>query len=205
MGNALQFFVKSAAGIGAGNFISVNLNSIDGAPINALLRTAGDDLAGRVTLTYLIPAKSNGGFTVRGTISLTFSGGAPPGGSQMDFRITAGNVSCSSAQEALYFISPDQLNTPRVVSDNLGRVIWQWDGEPFGSSRPNQDPEGDGQKFTLNLRFPGQYFDVETGLHYNYFRDYDPGTGRYIESDPIGLAGGCECLCLCVRKRPLLH
>ena len=41
-----------------------------------------------------------------------------------------------------------------------------------------------------NLRLPGQYFDEETGLHYNYFRDYDPSLGRYIESDPIGLEGG---------------
>jgi len=44
--------------------------------------------------------------------------------------------------------------------------------------------------FTFNLRFPGQYYDAETGLSYNYFRDYDPRTGRYVESDPVGLRGG---------------
>ena len=44
--------------------------------------------------------------------------------------------------------------------------------------------------FAYNLRFPGQYYDVETGLHYNYFRTYDPSTGKYLESDPIGLLGG---------------
>ena len=43
---------------------------------------------------------------------------------------------------------------------------------------------------TFNLRFPGQYFDAETGLNYNYFRAYEPSTGRYVESDPIGLGGG---------------
>ena len=44
----------------------------------------------------------------------------------------------------------------------------------------------------MNLRFPGQYYDAEMGLHYNYFRDYEPVTGRYIQSDSIGLQGGAN-------------
>ncbi|MDD5410680.1 MAG: RHS repeat-associated core domain-containing protein, partial [Methylobacter sp.] len=66
---------------------------------------------------------------------------------------------------------------------------WSWEYEAFGNSLPNQNPSGLGD-FVFNLRFPGQYYDKETGLFYNYFRDYDPKTGRYIESDPIGLQGG---------------
>ena len=62
--------------------------------------------------------------------------------------------------------------------------------EPFGMAPPEEDPDGNGVPFTLNLRFPGQYFDKETNLAYNYYRDYDPSTGRYIQSDPIGLQGG---------------
>ncbi len=92
--------------------------------------------------------------------------------------------------EQVFYIHTDHLNTPRVITDDNGDEVWRWDNEdPFGNNQANESPTGK-KAFTFNLRFPGQYYDKETGLHYNYFRDYDPETGRYITSDPIGLAGG---------------
>lgn len=68
--------------------------------------------------------------------------------------------------------------------------MWRWDqAEPFGNNPADENPSGLGA-FDLPLRLPGQRYDQETGLHYNYFRDYDSGLGRYVESDPIGLGGG---------------
>jgi RHS repeat-associated protein len=90
-----------------------------------------------------------------------------------------------------YYVHTDQLGTPRVIT-NGDTVIWRWQSDPFGSTVAREDPDGDSVLFTYNLRFPGQYYDDETGLHYNYFRTYDPSTGRYLESDPIGLGGGGE-------------
>jgi RHS repeat-associated protein len=69
-------------------------------------------------------------------------------------------------------------------------VVWAWAEQPFGDVAANQDPDNDGVAFEYNLRFPGQFFDRETGLYYNYHRYYDSQTGRYITSDPIGLSGG---------------
>ena len=89
-----------------------------------------------------------------------------------------------------FFIYPDHLTTPRAITRPSGQVVWRWEGDPFGAARPDQDPDGNGKTFTYNLRFPGQYFDQETGLAYNYLRYYDPQTGRYIQADPIGLVGG---------------
>ena len=94
-------------------------------------------------------------------------------------------------QPGLYFIHTDHLNTPRLIADATQTTVWTWEqGEPFGASTANEDPDNDGVAFEFNLRFPGQYFDKETNLAYNMARDYDPGIGRYIESDPIGLDGG---------------
>ena len=70
------------------------------------------------------------------------------------------------------------------------KVLWRWEGGPFGSTAPNQDPQSSGTQFVYNLRFQGQYWDNELGRMSNGFRDYDPNLGRYIESDPIGLGGG---------------
>jgi RHS repeat-associated protein len=98
---------------------------------------------------------------------------------------------------------PDQLNTPRLIADQTGNTVWRWDqGEPFGNDVPNNNPLGLGA-FEFNPRFPGQYFDRETNLNYNYFRDYDPGIGRYAESDPIGLFGGLNTY-LYAQASPLL-
>ncbi|HSC79392.1 MAG TPA: RHS repeat-associated core domain-containing protein, partial [Chitinolyticbacter sp.] len=92
----------------------------------------------------------------------------------------------------LYYVWADHLNTPRQLTDAASnKLVWEWTfGEPFGNWNVNEDRDNDGVKLTYNLRFPGQYFDKEIGRHYNYFRDYDPRIGRYIQSDPIGLAGG---------------
>ncbi len=78
-----------------------------------------------------------------------------------------------------------------MITDTAGNVVWQWDNnDPFGNNPPDENPGGAGQ-FSFPLRFPGQYADQETNTYYNYFRDcYDPATGRYCQSDPIGLAGG---------------
>jgi RHS repeat-associated protein len=94
---------------------------------------------------------------------------------------------------ALRYIETDHLNTPRALIDPARNVaVWRWDLQvsAFGEHAANEDPDADGSLVKFNLRFPGQYLDAETGLHYNYFRDYEAGTGRYVESDPIGLDGG---------------
>jgi len=93
-------------------------------------------------------------------------------------------------QGVVYTVHTDQLDTPRAISDPQGVTVWRWEGEPFGATLADEDPDGDGVKFVFNGRFAGQYYDAETGLYYNYYRYYDPATGRYVTSDPVGLYGG---------------
>jgi RHS repeat-associated protein len=92
--------------------------------------------------------------------------------------------------DTVVYLHTDHEDTPRLATDASGKVIWRWDGNAFGDDYPNEDPGNTGTKTVVNLRFAGQYYDRETGLHYNWHRYYDPRLGRYITSDPIGLRGG---------------
>jgi RHS repeat-associated protein len=105
-----------------------------------------------------------------------------------------------------FAIHSDHLGTPRLMTDDTNKPIWQWPYSAFGSNKPtgvlkatpNPRAALTNQPVLLkataakelNLRFPGQYSDDETGQFYNYFRSFDPRTGRYPQPDPIGTSGG---------------
>ena len=106
-----------------------------------------------------------------------------------------------------FAIHTDHLGTPRQVTDNTNKPVWQWPYSAFGNNKPTgilKPTTSATGAFTnqpnllatqtpaavMDLRFPGQMADEETGLFYNYFRNYQPNQGRYTQGDPIGLAGG---------------
>ena len=90
-----------------------------------------------------------------------------------------------TASPRLHYLHADQLGMPvAMTSAGLGQVEWSATYRPFGETDAITGTE------SLSLRFPGQFFDPETGFHQNGFRDYDPRLGRYLQSDPIGLDGG---------------
>lgn len=82
------------------------------------------------------------------------------------------------------YIHSDHLGTPQKMTDAGGSIVWDRVARPFGATHSESG------SLATDLRFPGQLHDAESGLHYKYFRDYDPTLGRYIQSDPIGLQGG---------------
>ncbi len=93
----------------------------------------------------------------------------------------------------LWYVQSDALGSPRAIIDPVRNLaVWRWDEmkEGFGDHAPQTDPDNDNVHVMFDLRFPGQRYDAASGLHYNYFRDYDPSVGRYTQSDPIGLMGG---------------
>jgi RHS repeat-associated protein len=85
----------------------------------------------------------------------------------------------------VYHYHLDHLGTPRELTNDDGKIVWKAKYKTYGNLALKEVEEVEN-----NLRFQGQYFDEETGLHYNRFRYYSPNTGQFINQDPIGLLGG---------------
>ena len=114
-------------------------------------------------------------------------------------NIPVGRVlSSTSAVLEVHAIHSDHLNTPRALANAqaqggqaAGTVVWRWKlnsvsatgSNAFGAQPADENPDGNGTTLRFDLRFPGQQWDAATGVSYNYFRDYEPQTGRYVESD----------------------
>lgn len=96
-------------------------------------------------------------------------------------------VDTATGTSTVSYVTADGMGTPRAVTDSSGNTVWQlpYQGNPFSEQQPTS-----ANGYTLNVRFAGQYYDAESGLNYNVHRYYESTTGRYIQSDPIGLHGG---------------
>ena len=149
---------------------------------------------------YLDWAYTNGASS--GAVSVTLSHPSLVAGNTYEARLYANDgyallaksapftVLAQPASGPLYYVHNDHLGAPQALTNEAGAVVWRASYDPFGQATVNEDADGDGQRVVMNRRLAGQYFDSETGLHYNWHRYYDPKLGRYISSDPIGLTGG---------------
>ena len=95
------------------------------------------------------------------------------------------NGKSTLSEASFHYLATDHLGTPILATDKQGNKTWRSYSEAFGNTGVEN-----GSSAEINLRFPGQYWDKETGLHQNHFRDYSPARGRYVQSDPTGLWGG---------------
>ena len=113
-------------------------------------------------------------------------------------------IDSSGTTETLVLLHTDHLATARMATNAAGSIIWRWEGEAFGATPPQEDIDNDGISTIVNLRFPGQYYDAETGLYYNYSRCSDPSIGRYITSGPSGLDGSYIYLVKAVSRKNIV-
>ena len=112
---------------------------------------------------------------------------------QVDRQVESDGV---TRRANVLYLHADHQGAVRSARDVDSQIVWTWEGadafggELNGESGVDRDPDKDGKKVIIPLRFPGQYHDEESQLYYNHNRDYDPHLARYIQPDPIGLDGG---------------
>jgi RHS repeat-associated protein len=100
--------------------------------------------------------------------------------------IPVANLDIQGSTTSIAYVTADHMGTPRAIADVGGNAVWSWayQGNMWGEQQPTSNG------YTYNLRFPGQYFDLETGLMYNGARYYDPASARFQQTDPTGFNGG---------------
>jgi RHS repeat-associated protein len=183
---------------GTGQSVTLTASVTGAVPTGTVTFTEGTTTLGTsVLVSGLSTLSVNFGQAGKHSLSASYSGDA---NNSPSTSITVNqNVSAQ-----VYYIHSDHLDTPRQITDTAGNVVWQRDNtDPYGNNIANENPSGLG-KFTCNLGFPGQYFDIESGLFYNRLRDgYDPATGRYTQGDPVGLYGGSWSIFIYAGGNPL--
>jgi RHS repeat-associated protein len=168
--------------------------------------TAGNQLSSilvnNITTQYTYDMNNRRVSKASGTNSTAYTYAEDIGEGNMELSATSllGEYTATATKEYVYLgdtpiavvqagniltVQTDHLDTPRQLTDNTKKVVWNWAYSAFGENQPTNT-----NNTVFNLRYPGQYYDVESKLHYNINRYYDPATGRYTQSDPIGLSGG---------------
>ncbi|WP_316347502.1 RHS repeat-associated core domain-containing protein [Desulfuromonas acetoxidans] len=160
-------------------------------------RGGGVEFQGGLYPDYELPRRSGG---------LIFYEDDDEGNSQIAdiYKVWKQSESGGSTIATPYQVHTDQIGAPVLLTDATGTAVWSAQYAPFGQATINSDVDGDGTEVVCNLRFPGQYFDAESGLHYNWHRYYEPRSGRYITLDPIGLDGGIN-LYAYVQNNPIRY
>ncbi|TPQ26258.1 hypothetical protein C2U68_11950 [Methylomonas koyamae] len=143
------------------------------------------------------PGKPLQTFAYAGSQLLAENAGTPSHYAYLDGQPLA-RIDGSAANSPIYYFHNHPLGVPLKASNAAGQTAWAAQLQPFGLMQTTTNA------ISQNLRFPGQYFDAESGLHYNMARYYSPELGRYLQSDPIGLAGGINTYAY-VRNNPLRY
>lgn len=176
---------KSAAQFSAGyNALGQRVTKTSTGTSAAGTRLYARDETGRPLGVYVVDSSASNGYRVEEEY-VHLDGWRP-------VAVVRPDPATGMANPKVFPILTDHLGTPRKVLDgDTGQTRWAWDAkQPFGHELPNETPTAGLPAFSLDLRFPGQQWDEETGLFHNGFRDYHPGLGRYVQSDPLGLEAG---------------